>query len=45
MNIPSMGSVIVVMLIIAAVLGWAFIELVIWLFSFVDISLAKGGAE
>lgn len=34
----DMGKALMVMLVVAAVIGWIGIELIIWLFSHIDIS-------
>lgn len=37
-SIPDMRAAVVALMFIAAIVGWAVIELVLWLFSFINIT-------
>lgn len=44
-RLPDYRLILIVLFIVFGFAGWLLIELLIWLFSFVDISIVKGGAE
>jgi hypothetical protein len=40
MNYTGFGKTLVILAIVCGIVGWALIQLIIWLFSFITISIA-----